>query len=189
MRADALIIPDIERAPTGIRARLSRRVIPVDRVVRRRFELARITYTDRHVGLIRRVWQLVSGSTEAGQEQVTDPGFLAQLEAVGRVRLRWHLTIDRLDNDRNLPAFPQDGAFGAALAAEQPEGWVDAPLMYAWGADSTTRRIRISGQTAARLYCDIEQEDGTITAIGGLLEADDRLALDTPDFRSWWEQH
>ena len=180
-------VPDVRRHPAGLRERLSRRVVVLEQTVNARFEVARITLTRPHVALIRRVWQLVSVSTQDHPGgQVTDPAYLSILETEHRATVQWNLAW-REEDDRGNASFPQDvqNLADAPSLGEQPEGWINTPLMYPWG-QASTQRIRIAENASLSLYCDVTQTDGSLTAIGGLLEGESRLAQDIPEFWQWW---
>jgi hypothetical protein len=166
-RADA---PIFARESTVVLPRLSWRVIPLERRVHRRFEVARIGVPHPHVMTLRRVWQLLSQATAAeGQSgRIDDPGLLEALETAGRVRVRWHLVQQPLESCTDAE-FPEDGSLHRPMPDEPLEGWAGAPLMYPWG-DASERQIVVSPDRVLRLYVEVEQRDGTLTAVGGLLE-------------------
>jgi hypothetical protein len=161
----------VQQETKVLRPRLSWRIVPLERRVERRFELARIAVADPHVITIRRVWQLLSHATAAeGQSgRIDDPGLIEALETAGRVRIRWHLVRQDFASFSDASGFPEDGPLRQPTPQAPLEGWVSAPLMYPWG-DASERQIPVGPSQVLRLYLDVEQRDGTLTSVGGLLE-------------------
>jgi hypothetical protein len=126
---------------------------------------------------VQRVWQLLSYATAAeGQScRVDDPGLIEAWEAANRLKVRWHLVRQEIDPGRDLAAFPEDVAIDRPLPHGSLEGWTSAPLMYPWG-DSSERQIPVGPDQALHLYVDVEQRDGTLTSVGGLLEGQSERA-------------
>lgn len=182
-----LELRNVGEHPDTIRPRLSHRIVLLERNASARYELARLVVTHPQVLIVTRAWQLVSrhlrGATRTAQ--VTDPSLIAQWEASGRLSLRFQLVLYRHDDDRDLPAFPEDGQPDAPIPHDRPEGWIQVPMLFPWG-DSSSRRIPVGPNRSARLFCDVRQEGGLLASVGGLLEGESRLAIDSPAFWHWW---
>jgi hypothetical protein len=85
------------------------------------------------------------------------------------VKVRWHLVRQDFASCSNTPGFPEDVPLHRPTPQAPLDGWISAPLMYPWG-DASEGRIPVGPNQILRLYLDVEQHDGTLTSVGGLLE-------------------
>jgi len=196
-KVDPILILDAKRPAANVRVnakaltpRQSHRIVVVPSFVARRYEIARLRVSPDDAMIVRRVSQLVSTSTSDDPSGlVTDPAWLPLVEASDNIRIRFNLCEQKLGRNQNPPHFPVDVDLADITPlGEQAEGWIDTGLIQPWGFESEVR-IRFGGDYLVRLFVDIEQSQGLITAVGGLLAGESRTAGDTPAFWNWWGNH
>lgn len=200
---------DVTGTPEEIRDWRSHRFVRLgDQDPATRYELARLTVPEGSIGIVRRVWQMVSLNPAEEDERapqidlVTDPAYFIAIGGAGQLVLGaplWHLVVRREDGARaipanpNVPDFPDDSipVTEPLRGCEYADGWRDPNggngwFLYPWGTSAATR-IVVSPGTSLSLFVDTSVEGG-YRALGGLLEGELREIVNTENFWRWYAQ-